>query len=218
MRALGVIGILAGLIVSSGAHAAFVSYSLNQSNLNPTLPDGVGYARVTIDDNTANTIMFTVTPLGPLTSLAGQNFGIQDFGFNVTGVNPLADASSSNAQWTLPSGWSANVAPPPNQLNGFGRFDVGVSTTGPTRLAPLVFQLIGTGLGISSFEKLSTDGATEGNAFFSAHIAGFTTVAGDTGGFFGGSVPSAVPLPAAGMLFPAGLALLGFARRRGARL
>jgi hypothetical protein len=144
-------------------------------NGNPTLADNVGYAQVTIDNNSANALTFTVSLLSPLTSIAGSNFGIQEFGFNVIGTNPLADAARANAQWTLPSSWSANVAPPPNQYDGFGRFEVSLSTTGSERPSPLIFQLLNAGLTLSSFAENSTNTAAEGNVFFGAHIAGIDT-------------------------------------------
>src|SRR5262249_39173485 len=154
-------------------------------------------------NNTANAITFTVSLLPPLTSLAGQNLGIQDFGFNVAGKNPLAHASASSAPELLPPRRAANVPPPPKQPHRFVRFEVALSATGQVRAAPLVFELLNTGLGIASFAELSTGAAGEGNAFFSAHIAGFTVAGADTSAFFGGSAPAAVPLPAAGLLFPA---------------
>lgn len=47
--------------------------------------------------------------------------GIQEFGFNVVsgGVLPPDPAAQPSA-WTLPTGWSSNTAPPPNQEDGFG--------------------------------------------------------------------------------------------------
>lgn len=201
------------------AQAAFVTYVLDQTNGNPTLADGVSYAQLRIDDNTAGRLTFTITVLPTLSGLATSNFGLQQFGFNVLGTNPLQDASGSNAQWFLPTGWSANVAPPPNQLDGFGRFEVSVSTTGSNRLAPLQFQLIGTGLTLSSFNELSTGTAGEGNVRFAAHIAGFDAGGGLTSAYFGGSnlAPSPVPLPSVALFVPAWLAVAGVLARRRSR-
>ena len=196
------------LSFAAPADAAMVSYFLNQTNVNPTLTDGVDYARVDIDDNTANRITFNITLLGSLTSIAASNFGIQEFAFNVLGTNPLSDATGTNAQWILPSDWSAEVAPPPNQADGFGRFEVSVKTQGSTRISPLSFALIGTGLGLGSFAELSGDPAGEGNVFFGAHVAGFDA-SGVTSAYFGGSAAAVVPLPAALPLVLSGLATLG---------
>ena len=211
-HALATLGL--AVLAGSPAHAAFVSYFLNQTNANPTLADGVNYAQVTIDDNTANALTFTVSLLNPLTSIAGTNFGIQEFGFNVVGTNPLLDAAGSNFQWTLPSGWSANLAPPPNQLDGFGRFELALSTTGQGRQSPLSFALLNTGLTLNSFTEVSTNTAGEGNVFFAAHIAGFDAGGGVTSAYFGGSQVAAVPLPATLPLLFAGLGMMGWLGRR----
>ncbi len=207
---------LPGLWASS-AEAAMVSYYLNQTNANPALGDIVNYAQATIDENTANRLTFTVTLLAPLTSIAASNFGIQEFAFNVAGLtNPLQDAAGSNAQWVLPTRWTASLAPPPNQMDGFGRFEVAVGTTGSARLTPLIFQLVNSGLGLASFAENSTNTAAQGNSLFAAHITGFN-VSGVTSAYFGGSasVSSAVPVPAAIWLLSSGLlGGLGWARRR----
>jgi hypothetical protein len=200
------------------ADAAMVSYFLTDTNVNPTLADGVNYARVDIDDDTPNRITFNVTLLGPLTSIQATNFGIQEFAFNVLGANPLLDApSGTNAQWLLPSTWTAAVAPPPNQADGFGRFEVSVQTQGGGRITPLSFALIGTGLGLGSFAELSGDPAGEGNVLFGAHVAGFDAN-GVTSAYFGGSAAMLVPLPATLPLIFSGLAALGglgYRRRSG---
>jgi hypothetical protein len=188
-----------------------VSYFLDQANAGAGLSDGVNYARIDIDDNTANQIRFSVTLLNPVTQYQATNFGLQEFTFNVVGAGagPLTDATGSNAQWTLPSGWVADVAPPPNQADGFGRFDVSINTTGSGRLSPLTFALLGSGLTLASFQEASTNGNGEGNVFFAAHITGYNVPAnGATSGYFGGSTLSAVPLPAALPLLLSGM--LGF--------
>jgi hypothetical protein len=185
------------------------------------LVDGVNYAQVTIDNNTVNKLTFNVTLLAPLTSIASTNFGIQDFSFNVAGTNPLSDSGAVAGQWTLASGWGANVAPPPNQADGFGKFDAQVAATGNSRANPtLTFSIdsASTGLALSSFAKTSTNGNGQGNVYFAAHIAGYNGPGGNTGGYFGGSVsvtPSSVPVPASAWLFASCLAsLAGLARKR----
>lgn len=209
IAALALQGLLAGT-----AQAAYISYHLSQTNVDAVLADGVNYARVTIDDNIAGRLTFTVSLTSALVSL-GDSVGIQQFGFNVAGAHALADASGSNAQWVLPGQWRASVAPPPNQLDGFGRFEVAVETTGSGRGAPLIFQLINSGLSLTSFAELSSGNAGQGNQFFAAHIAGFD-LGGTTSGYFAGSAvaPSTVPLPAAGLLLPLGLAAAAALRRR----
>jgi hypothetical protein len=112
------------------------------------------------------------------------------------------------------------VAPPQKQLDGFGRFEVSVQTTGSGRLAPWQFQLIGTGLTLSSFNELSSGNAGEGNVRFAAHITGFNAGGGLTSAYFGGSniAPSPVPLPSMALFVPAWLAAGAFiARRRSVR-
>lgn len=217
----GLAALCLAVLTAIPVQAAMVSYMLNQTNANPTLADGVNYAQVTIDDNTLNTLRFTITLTSPLTSIAGSNFGIQEFGFNVAGSPsiPLVDASSSNAQWTLPSSWEVRIAPPPNQLDGFGRFEVSVATTGQGRLGTLMFDLVGSGLSLSDFAELSSGNAGQGNHFFGAHITGFQAGDGVTSAYFAGSspVPTAVPLPTSLPLLFAGMGLMGWFSRRQSR-
>lgn len=222
-KKFGVTALVSAVVVASLAldvRAAAVGYMLNQTNGHPGLSDGVNYANVVIDDNTANTLTFTVTLLPPLTSIAGSNFGLQEFGFNVVGTHLLVDAAATNSQWTLPASWQANVAPPPNQMDGFGRFEVSVGSSGSARLSPLVFSLKNTSLSLASFAELSSNTAAQGNVFFAAHIAGFTAPGALTSAYFGGSLgfdpaSAIVPLPAAVWMLGMGLtALAGVARHR----
>jgi len=186
--------LLVSLGAPQGARAASISYLIDQTNIDAgAIVDGVNYAQVTIDDNTAGSITFTVSILSPLSSIAASNFGIQDFAFDIVGSHPVQDSGNVAGQWTLPAGWSGNVAPPPNQADGFGSFEVQVSGGGSNRQSPLVFRLNGTGLTIASFAETSTGGAGQGNVFFATHIAGFSGPNGTDSGYFGGSK---VPEPA----------------------
>ena len=196
------------------ADAAMVSYHLNQTNVDAVLADGVNYARVDVDDNTPNEINLTITLHGVLTP--GVNFGIQEFMFNVSETNPLQDSIVNPAQWELPLSWAANVAPPQNQADGFGKFQVSVADGGGARSTVLSFALIGTGLSLDRFATASENPAPQGNVFFGAHIADFTVDGSDvTSGYFGGSgLVAVVPLPATLPLVFSGLAALVTLRRR----
>jgi hypothetical protein len=207
-HALAAIGALM-IAMAGAAHAASVSYYLDQSNLSTgPLVDGVNYLQVTIDDQGApGQFNFTVQTLPALNSYAGSNFGIQAFALNTTLT--LSNSDIVN----LPSSWSGTVAPPPNTIDGFGMFDIAVSNTGSNRQDPLTFSInFPSGASFNDFLKLSSGTASQGNVFFAAHVAGFDDGAGNTGAFFGGSTP--VPLPAAAWLFGSGLFGLGALARR----
>ena len=110
--------------------------------------------------------------------------------------------------------FAVNLPFPANQLDGFGRFELALSTTGQGRQSPLSFALLNTGLTLNSFTEASTSTAGEGNVFFAAHIAGFDAGGGVTSAYFGGSQVAAVPLPASLPLLFAGLGVMGWLGRR----
>lgn len=201
---------MAGLGLSANVQAASVSYFLNQSN---ALADGPNYLRVTIDNAGApGAINFTVETLSALNSLASSNFGIQDFGFSTS--IPLTSISESNITG-LPTGWIANIVPPPNQLDGFGRFEISAAGSGTTRADPLTFSISGVaGDTINDYSVLSTGTAGQGNVFYAAHVAGFCYGTGCTtsSAYFGGS--TVVPLPGAVWLFGSGLMGMAAVMRR----
>ncbi|PPD05371.1 MAG: hypothetical protein CTY29_01905 [Methylobacter sp.] len=224
---LTLLALAVALGTGAQAHASSVTYLLNQSNVEAVLPDNNPYLTVTIEDGIAfnadtNAVKFTVNLVNSAFT-PGSNFGIQEFGFNLAASAPTVTDSNIVG----PIGWTGNIAPPNNQLDGFGRFAGSISTSGSNRLTSLEFHITGvTGDTIASYFAPSTGTAGQGNAFFAAHVAGFTTSdTTTTSGFFGGGSgstppvivpnPPSVPLPGAVWMFGAGLmGLLRFVRRR----
>jgi hypothetical protein len=70
------------LVMSQGIQASSVSYVLDHSN---ALPDNIDYLTVTISDDVEGQLDFWVDIQSPLADLAGENFGIQKFAFNLAG-------------------------------------------------------------------------------------------------------------------------------------
>jgi hypothetical protein len=210
-------GLLMGLSFASSSQAASISYFLDQSN---KLADGINYLKVTIDDEGAlGAINFTVEALQPLLDMAGPNFGIQKFGFNVLG-GVGAEADNVDA----PGGWRARNG---GRMDGFGLFDVTLKGRGNKRQDPLTFSITGVDLDtIQSYIDLSSGRSPQGFSLFSAHVAGFDLCEGDSypadkksyGGcshhvssaYFGGN--QVVPAPPAIWLL--GTAIAGLAVRR----
>ena len=198
--------LLGALSVSLPARADLVSYFLDQTNVDPALPDGTNYLRVDIEDVLTD-IRFTVSLLPALTSIAGSNFGIQSFGFNV--VDDLLGVTTADITG-LPTGWLAGAG----VMDGFGEFELAAVGDGTNRQSPtLTFFITGVaGDTPGDYAGPSTGTAGEGNQFFAAHVAGFNTTAPVESAFFGGS--TVVPLPAAFWLFVSALGGLGLWRRR----
>ncbi len=215
-----------GIGLAGSAQAQSVSYYLDQSNTAnaPLIADGfANYLKVTIDnEGTAGYVNFTVDVQPALLSLAGSNFGIDKFAFNVTsgGILPPDCGGPGCVGWSnVPTGWTANTPPPTNQNDGFGKYDVEVSTTGSNRLTTLSFSILSNNT-LNQFLDLSANPAAEGNAYFAAHVAGFST-SNTSGGtvtsaYFGAtSLIPAVPVPAPLVLLASALIpLLRFAKRK----
>lgn len=197
-------------VLATGAHAATVSYFLNQSNVGP-LPDGTNYLQVTISDGVAGAIEFQVDILQPLLDLAGASFGLNSFGFSTSGAATAANVTG------LPANWTVNTN---SNQDGFGRFELIPQTNGAgSRVSPtLLFSVAGiTGDTINDYLVLSTNNAGQGNQIFAAHVAGFAdlpSLNGTTSAYFGGSTPAPVPLPAAAWLMLSGVAAFGAVARR----
>ena len=156
--------LLAGLFMASSSQAASVSYFLDQSN---KLSDGINYLKVTIADGAEGSVDFTVEALQPLLDLAGDNFGIQKFGFNILG-GVAAEADDVTA---LPENWRARNG---GRMDGFGLYDVTLKGKGKNRQDPLTFSIDGVTLDtILSYVDLSTGRSPQGFSLFSAKVSGF---------------------------------------------
>jgi hypothetical protein len=216
-----------GAFVGMETQAAFVDYILDQTNIETTLPDGQPYVTVRIEDgltlgSDTNAVRFTVDVIDSVFTSGGvskgSNFGIQEFAFNIKSGSPTV----ADNRIVGPSGWSGNIAPPNNQMDGFGRFTGSVKGTGSSRLETLVFWITGvSGDSIANYAAPSSNNAAQGNAWFSARIADFNVVGSgkESSGFFGGGngstpPPSPVPLPAGLWLMLSALVGGGFVARK----
>jgi hypothetical protein len=225
-------GLFAGTLMFSAlpAHAASVSFFLDQSN---TLPDGTNYLSVMLTENDTGGVDFLVQTLDPLNNMAGSHFGIQKFGFSFADgtlgeISGLQDHKyhkhgrqeeyfGKHKAWDaisdLPDHWSVQNN---KSMDGFGKFDIRLAGTGRSRTDSLSFTV--DNVTLNDFDSL-----------FSAQVAGFEWCNIDdkrrswcggkdciTSAYFAGSMPvSQVPVPGALWLFGSGLAgLLGLASRR----
>lgn len=207
---------IAASIWCAEIQAASLSTLLDESN---RLPDGVNYLSVILDDEgNPGDINFTVDVLDPLFDLQNRrNFGIQSFAFNLTGDSGLQDYMVNPANWILPEGWNAEVAPPPSAMNGFGRFDVKVWTNDfRERTESLTFSITGLDDMIADYFAPSLTNPNNINvtsANFAAIVGGIDANGRNTAAF--GNAAAPIPVPAAVWLF--GSAIIGLtavARRR----
>jgi len=217
--------VVAALALGSTAQAASVSYYLNQSN---ALPDGVNYLQVTIADGVDGAIDFTVTALEPLLAVAGSNFGIQNFAFNV----PNGSRTGASKVTNLAQGWRARND---FRMSTFGMFDIKVTGNGNSRLDTVTFSITGVdGDTPMDYVNLSSKKASGGNQFFAAHVTGFKygelcnapasqrirarlqgQVPCVSSAYFAGSLTAdPVPLPATAWLFLTGIAGVAVRARR----
>jgi len=207
-------------LLGGSANAASMSYFLDQSN-DPEgwLPNGTNYLKVTIADGVGGDIDVTVEILGPLTSIADSNFGIQSFLFNSTNVLSAANILGAPAGWGVSTDF--DPAAPHLVADSYGRFEIQLSGSGSTRQAPtLGFTISIAGDSISDYAVAATNGS-RGTTFFGAHVAGFVDQDPQPGNgnlltsaWFGGA--TVVPEPGTASLLGFSLALLAWMRRRSA--
>lgn len=182
-----------GLLGTGSLQASTVTYNLTYSNnatghisgdpwmvTNDIPNDGTTYATVTIDDEgVAGLINFEVATSTYWDGKEDSGFGIQSFGFNLSGDATglvAADVDTS----TLPSNWGATVDLSGINQDGLGGFDVTINKTGtgnPNRQDPLVFS-IDLGLDQSGTDSIfdyvaDSIASANGSFLFAVHIAGF---------------------------------------------
>jgi hypothetical protein len=188
------------LLLASRAEAATVQYMLDQSN---TLEDDIDYLLVTISDNQPGQLDFTVETQSALSDIAGSNFGIASFGFNLDSAIDLSGDS-----FLLPDKWKVQFD---KGMSEAGKFDVRLLGTGQARQDPLQFSILGLGL-----ENIIPGFASHVAGFemeyygIEGHHHGFKGEHGVSSAFFyGDRLVTAVPVPAAFWLFGSGMLLLG---------
>jgi hypothetical protein len=188
------------LLLVSRAEAATVQYMLDQSN---ALQDDIDYLLVTISDNQPGQLDFTVESQSALSDIAGSNFGIASFGFN---LDSAIDLSSDD--FLLPEKWKAQFN---KGMSEAGKFDVRLLGTGQARQDPLQFSVLGLELEniIPGFAS-HVAGFEMESCGIEGHHHGFSKGHGTSSAFFyGDTLVAAVPVPAAFWLFGSGLLLLG---------
>jgi hypothetical protein len=190
------------LLFSAQTFAASVSVFIDQSN---ALADGTNYLQVTISDGADGAINFSVETLGPLSDIAGSNYGIQSFSFNLGATGATLDNIVG------PDGWQVSAD---RNHSEFGRYDAHLAGRGSNRQDALEFSIVGVSgdTPLDYLNALSSGNASGGNQLFAAHVTGFDGPNDLTGAQFGGT--TVVPLPTSAWLMLSGLGVLGWMRRK----
>lgn len=184
--------LLCSMFLFAGQQASATTYFLNQST---EFADGINYAQVDVDANSAGNLDFTVTALEP----SGYRFS--DFYFNLSGDTGTVTLTN------LPTGWIADTD---QVISAFGEFTDGLrKSAGGTLQSILTFTA--DGVNDLSLANLVTN---EVGFMFASHLQCNTrdntcsSVDGATSGHIAGPDISPVPIPGAIWLF--GSALMGF--------
>jgi hypothetical protein len=204
--------VFALLIAASSACASPLVFNLDTEFSSAQNPAGTPpWLRATFSDAGANTVQLHLQAVG----LAGAEF-VSIWMFNAHVSNPISDLSIAHS-----SGVNAAVAI--RDYNGNNAHKMGFKADGDgffdfkfewnqgvfAASDQAVFILTGTGITASTFEKLSEGaGNSPDGLYTAAHVQGIL------GGGSGWITTHVIPLPAAGGLALAGLALLGGVRRR----
>lgn len=206
-----VAGMLATLFTVTTAQAAAITVFLDQTNVDPALPDGVPYLEVTVSDGLDGDIDFSVRTLDALLSRNPNPnaYGIRQFAFN------FGSSFATIDDLLLPTGWAATPGVERDFAKfGFGLFDVILHTNRDYRADPLQFSIAGVeGDTVDSYvTQLSSGNAVQGNMLFAAFVAGFDAGSVDkwkhlSAAKFGGA--TVVPLPPAVAMMLSGIAVLG---------
>jgi hypothetical protein len=194
--------ILALVIVSmAGTASALVSYDLNYSN-----DSGLGPTYATVEISQAGTTIF-------FDVLAGNDYLLRSFYLNTTIANFDVDTIIITATDPDPldQPYVINYYPSGTQMDGFGRFIIGIEKQGQHDVAGLSFKIINVGSAtINDFVVLSTGSAANGFGHFAAEVLdvaggqGYTFKARDSG--------AQVPEPSMIWLFGSAIVGLGFFR------
>jgi hypothetical protein len=204
------------LLATAPAHAASLSFFINQSNVSG-LPDGENYLQVTIADGADGAIDFEIEPLRALLDRATDRFDIRAFAFNIADGFSLSAANIV----AIPDSFRARGT---SRMDGFGRFEMTLFATGPERPRSLSFSIVGIeGDTPLSYVELSSGNAGQGNVPFAARVRNLfeltdcdpdrkCTPNAIPSAFVGGGDP--VPLPATAWFLLTGIAAVAARARR----
>jgi len=210
---------LSALLCATGAHATTLhSYVLDISS---GCCGSGPYGTVTLTENGANEVDFSVTLNDPFVFVSSGFPGVFAFNVNVASADLTItlDAASIAAGF---SGGSAGTNSHPEHMNGFGFFDYVIlpdadhgSPSNPIGKS-LSFSVVSASpIGIASFESNSINGSFA--SFFGADVKNTTLSSNETGivghGDGGGIPQDVVPEPGTFLIAGIGLAALGLFRR-----